>query len=273
MKLKLTPLLVITLLLFTSQSANAALTLLPASPKKGAAGGMGDMRRGKTFSLTDHKGATVTLLKPDLSKEALVIKNGKVTVGPTGLYGYHAIVAEARKGGSVFSIVRYEVFHRGKDSGISPSELIALEKTPLEITPEPLPWEHRRYMERKSYLFRLRFDGHAVPNVKMTLKTANGTTFEGITGADGFARMTFPKDFKNVKLGRRNNRPAEFTLMAATDKNGERYETTFSGIYVVNPSLHWQSGPIGFAMLAGGALLGGLVSWRNHKRNGGDAKR
>lgn len=223
-------------------------------------------RGAKTLMLENAEGASIRLWKPDLTSAPLAAEHGHITLRPTGLGNYHAIVVEQDWGTAKDVLIRYE-YMNGKPSGRSPAELTAAVKTEFEIVPDPLPREHARYIAGRPAAFLVRHRGHPAGGVPVTLTTANGTTLQATTDARGRVRFELPDDFAEVKPGRPNNRPAEMQVRSDFQAEGRAYTTILSAQYHVNPR-HWQSfgGGVFIALL--GMVAGGLTGRRLLKGNG-----
>jgi hypothetical protein len=148
----------------------------------------------------------------------------------------------------------------------SPTKLTFKEKGFLEIIPNNLPREHDRYQGSKRYSFILKLNGKTVQNQTIKLTTLNKTIQNITTNKDGEFSVVLPNDFKNVKDGRRVNRPSYFILSSSINKDGKNYHTTFSNPYYVNPTNYWSSVPAGFGVAGLGLLIGLLILSR--RKNG-----
>lgn len=243
--------------------AQASMHWVPA-PVKHAHGGMHDRNAPKQFLLVEGEGAATSLIDPKVVETALESVKGRVAVRATGMDNYHALVASRSYENIHESAVRYIYFH-GKPSGESPSLLTAHEKATLEIEPAPLAREHWRYYGNTAASFIVRFKGEPLADATVAMATDNGTRAKFKTDAQGRVSIPLPDDFKRVKSSRIGNRPSEFRLITAHQNGGESYLFTFSSAYHVNPE-HWQSTSLGVATMAGGMLLGGLVSWCTRRR-------
>lgn len=244
--------------------AQASMQWSPVAEKH--AHGGHSMSADKRFALNDGRGATLTLVKPDLGTSSLTAERGGVSIPPTGMDNYHALVAGRITGALHESAVRYFYLH-GKPTGNSPSLLTAEQKSILEIEPAPLPREHWRYTAGEPAGFMVRFRGKPLAGATVSVKSSNGTSAEYASDADGYLDFKLPEDFGIVKAGRSGNRPAEFVLTASHADGAERFVTTLSSSYFVNPS-HWQSLTMGMATALGGMLLGGLLTMGNLRRRG-----
>ncbi len=218
------------------------------------------------YVLDDGNGAAIRLQLPDLSEQPLTqVEHGKVSVASGKMEYFHALVAERIAGDRHDAAIRYLHFF-GKPSGHSPSELLASTHTPLDIVPDPLPREHWSYLSGRAFSFVLHFNGEPLAGQAIDLQTSNGSVQRFVADQDGRLRIELPDDFAEVSPGRSNNRPAEFVLATAHYSGGMQYTTTLSAPYNPNPS-HWQSLPLGVAVMSGGLLLGGLLSFRLQKTN------
>lgn len=208
-----------------------------------------------TLSIADD--AQVELWKPDLSRQAVEINQGKVGFKGTGVDNYHAIVATRTEGNLVETAIRYE-YARGKPSGHSSTELTAANKSTLEIVPAPIPREHYRYHSDQTWDFIVRFQGQAAAGQQVTLETANGSRRQGTTNPEGRVSLHIPDDFPDIVAGERDKRSAEFTVSTSHTEDNQTYQTTLNAAYRVNPQ-HWHSLGMGIAVVGLGMLTGGLV--------------
>lgn len=243
-------------------TAHAAMLWSPAPAKHGHGGH--DRHAAKSYLLHDGAGASIQLINPKLNAMPMTAEQGRVSVKAMGMDNYHALVATRSDGSHHESAVRY-VYMFGKPSGESPSLLMGHEKAALELEPAPYAREHWRYLTSTDALFILRFKGDPVAFADVKMTTGNGTRLEFKSDAEGRLSIPLPEDFPAVKPGRMGNRPAEFVLSATHESNGKTFATTFSADYHINPD-HWQSTPLGLAVVGGGMLLGGLITWRSRRR-------
>lgn len=241
-----------------------------AAVKKTPAQAMQHRRGPRRLVLSNAEGADITLWKPDLSKRTLEPKMGVITVPPTGVDNYHAIVAEKQWGDAVDAVVRYEYLF-GKPSGESPVKLLAAQKTPLEIVPDPLPREHHRYYARAEAAFVVRYRDRRLANQPVTLRTGNGSSLQGVSDSEGRVVFRIPDDFPDMVPGERDRRTADLSFHTTYETAGIRYDTTLSAEYRVSPQ-HWQSKPWGIAVAGVGFLFGGLITRRVARGKKGGAK-
>lgn len=229
-------------------------------------------RRGKTVYLQDSTGAKLWMITPTLETRTLELEDerGKLKVPSTGMDNYHALVASREEGGLHESSLRY-VSLRGKPSGRSPAEMMANNKLPLEIVPDPMAREHGRFLSQKENDFIIRFKGKPVSDVWVGLSTSNGSELEATSDAEGRVSFTLPDDFKNIQSGRRKNKPAELTLRTGYVDGEMLYRTNFTTPYSVNPS-HWKSNSVGLFMLVFG-FVSGIVVMRRSKSATTDKKK
>lgn len=221
-------------------------------------------RRGNTMYLQDSAGATLWMLTPTLERRTLELddESGKLSVPSTGLVSYHALVASRQEGNLHESSLHY-IYLRGKPTEHSPAELMANNKLPLEIVPDPMAREHGRFYSQNEHDFIVRFNGKPVSDAWVGLVSTNGTELEATSDAEGRVSFTLPDDFTNVRTGASNNRPAEFMLRTGYVAGEMLYRTNFTAPYSVNPS-HWESKNVGLFMLLAG-FVSGIVVMRRDK--------
>lgn len=235
-------------------------------------GGHGTHRKPEVLQLNDPADAQLSLWRSDLKRSGLSADNGELVLKPTGVDSYHAVVAERLSGDTHESAVRY-VTLRGKPSGHSPAELLAIEKLPLEIVPDPIAREHHRYLSDRPAKFRIRFEGRPLPGASVSLETSNGSHLEATADRQGRLEFRLPEDFTDIEVGRRNNPPADFIVRTRHEENGRQYRASLSAPYHVNPH-HWQSNGAGLAAAASGFVVGvgilGVAGRRKKSKKAGE---
>lgn len=215
-------------------------------------------RRGpKQLALSIADDAQVELWKPDLTRQAIDIQQGKVTFKGTGVDNYHAIVAQKTGGKLTESAIRYH-YARGKPSGHSSTELTSANKSILEIVPDPIPREHFHYHSDQTWDFIIRFQGLPVAGQQVMLETANGSQVEATAAADGRVSLHIPDDFPDIVAGERDKRSAEFTVSTGYTEGDQMYQSTLNAAYRVNPH-HWRSLNLGIVVVGIGMLAGGFI--------------
>ncbi|WP_275097902.1 hypothetical protein [Sedimenticola hydrogenitrophicus] len=253
-----------------AQTGDPARARTGVEANKPAAPAMQHGRGPKKLALSNAEGALVTLWKPDLSRRELVPKMGMVSIPPTGVDNYHAVVVERDWGNVREAIVRYE-YLRGKPSGESPGKLAAAVKTPLEIVPDPIPREHHRYYARAEAGFIVRYQDRVLPGHTVELTTSNGTSLHGVSDGDGRVVLRIPDDFPDIVPGERDRRSAELSIATEYQTGGVRYQSALTAAYRVSPE-HWQSQGWGLAVAGVGFAFGGLLSGRLTRDRKGGAK-
>lgn len=217
------------------------------------------------FALMNHDGnVSVYLLHPDLSGKPLNFKTNTVMLPKPAMGGYYALVADGKEANSTYSAVRY-LSLQGRPSKVSPTQLTALPKGSLEIIPDPLHREHDRYTASKSYRFLLHFQGKSLINTAVKLETHDTPAQTYTSDQTGAFTITLPNDFKNVKVGRGENKPSEFLLSTEYREGGHLYKSTLTMPYSLNPNDYWQSQSYGAVAIFIG-FLGGLVFYRRIKK-------
>ncbi|RCX24724.1 hypothetical protein DFQ59_1169 [Thioalbus denitrificans] len=231
----------------------------------GGHAGHGGGRRAKMLMLANADGARITYWKPDLTRMELSAEHGHLTLPPTGMDNYHALVVEQDWGPEKDTLIRYE-YSFGKPSGHSPAELTAAVKTELEVVPDPIPREHYRYMAADRWSFLVRYQGQPLAGTPVLLATSQGSRLEAVTDAAGRVTFRLPDDFPEVEAGRENNTPAELSVTASHREDGLEFVTVLTAPYHADPA-HWQSFPTGVAIAGAGFLVGGLVGFRRRHDN------
>jgi len=208
--------------------------------------------------------ASARLIRPNLSENNLTFTLNTVMLPKPPMGGYYAMVAEGTNSDGSYSAIRYLTLH-GRPAKVSPTKLTALPKTTLEIVPDPLHREHDRYTASKSYRFLLHFQGKPLINTAVTLETHDTPAQTYTTDQTGAFLITLPNDFKNVQVGRNENKPSEF-LLTTQYRDGEHlYKNTLTMPYSLNPNDYWQSQTYGAGAIFIG-FLGGLLMYRRIKK-------
>lgn len=222
--------------------------------------------REKAYYLEDNKNVTVNYMTPALKVIPLAPQenSNKYVLPKTGMDNYHALVAQKKTDSTHESSLRY-AYMRGKPSGYSPENLIKNHKLPLEIVPEPMIREHWRFYTNNRHIFQILFNEKPLVDTWVILQTANGTKLDSKTDINGKVAFILPDDFKDIKPGRRANKPQDFLLRTVHIADNITYKTNFSAPYSVNPS-HWQSNSGGILALSIG-FISGIVVMRRHNRN------
>ena len=233
-----------------------------ATAKKHGGHGKGESAM---FALMNTEANTrARLIFPDLSEENLTFKHSTLMLPKPSMGGYYAMIAEGNESNSSFSAIRYLSLH-GRPCKVSPTKLTALAKSDLEIIPDPLHREHDRYTASKSYRFLLHFQGKPLANTAVTLETHDTPAQTYTSDQTGAFSISLPNDFKNVNVGRSENKPSEFLLSTQYRDGAHLYKSTLSMPYSLNPNDFWQSQSYGAGVIAIG-FLGGLVFYRRIKK-------
>lgn len=258
-------------------SVQAELVWQPAPPEiktETAAGGHAGHGR--------DRGAQPFILKGDIDGVSLpeaelwlptqvrrplsVNADGKVAVKGTGIGSYHMLFARKQHDASNEVAMRY-LHMQGRDTDVSPEELVTSPKAMLDITPDPLTREHQRYLSLKPANFVISYNGEPLAQQRVTLKTTNGSEIAALTDKSGRVSLELPDDFSDVQSGRSNNRPADFVVATSLERDGYSYQTTVSAAYYVNPS-HWRSLSGGLLAMFAGVVSGLLVLRRSRNTVG-----
>ncbi|MCU7931635.1 MAG: hypothetical protein KZQ90_12605 [Candidatus Thiodiazotropha sp. (ex Codakia rugifera)] len=216
-----------------------------------------DHRGAKQIALENGEGATITLWKPDLTTQTLILEHGGITIPKTGIDNYHVVVAEKDWGNQKEAVIRYEYMF-GRPSKQSPSKLTTVEKTDFEIVPDPIPREHYRYHSMQTWGFLVRLHGKPIPNLELILQTTNGSQQTAISDRNGRVEFQIPDDFPNIVAGERDKRSAQLTISSRYRKGDIAYQTQLNADYRVNPT-HWQSSQLGLWVVGVGMLAGGYL--------------
>ncbi len=245
-----------------SFTAQAAMLWSPAPVEKGHGGH--DRSAGKSYLLEDGEGADIHLISPKLQSKEISATSGRVSVKAMGMDNYHALVAIRNIDHRHESAMRY-VYMFGKPSKASPSDLMRHEKAALEIEPAPYAREHWRYHSGTDAQFIVRFKGEALADTDVIMTTSNGSSTTFTSDIEGRLTVPLPEDFSEIKQGRRANHASDFVLITEYRDGADSFISSLTSEYHVNPK-HWQSTSLGIAVIGGGLLLGGLITWRSRRR-------
>ena len=227
-------------------------------------GGHGKGESAMFALMNSEANASAKLILPNLSEQNLTFTRNTLMLPKPPMGGYYVIVGEGADSNGTYSAIRYLTLH-GRPANVSPTRLTALSKTTLEIVPDPLHREHDRYTASKSYRFLLRFQGKPLINTAVTLETHNTPAQTYMTDQTGAFSITLPNDFKNVQVGRSENKPSEF-LLTTQHRDGEHlYRNTLTMPYSLNPNDYWQSQTYGAGAIFIG-FLGGMLVYRRIKK-------
>ena len=248
------------LLCLSSMQASAAMSIRPLADDahghhRGAA---------KKFVLNGHENSRLQFYTPTLQSRDIDTDNGRFQLRATGMDNYHVLVARAERKGVELSAIRY-VYFNGKPSGRSPAQLTALEKSTLEIVPDPLPREHWHYRAGDTIAFVVRFRGRPHASIPVTLSTSHASVLEAVTDAQGRVFFTLPDDFPETRPGRNANAPAELLLHAKLSDRQQQFASWLSADYRASPE-HWQDRTLGALVAGGGFVFGALITGLGFRR-------
>lgn len=221
--------------------------------------------------LEEARDARVTLWSPE--PEEIELSGNRPELPATATGYYQALVAVQRTEEGEESAVHYLKIRgeprpdlRGSlsvrpENRISPGDVTAREKATLEIVPEPLPREHSNYFETMEASFRVRFEGEALADREVVLRTENGSRLVGRTDSNGLVSFTIPRDYEEVGASRRGTPPAVMRLHTAHRADQEWYQTSLALRYTPDPD-RWQSFAWAGVLLVAGMVTGGVTARR-----------
>lgn len=218
---------------------------------------------GKVFLLTGHENSTVTQITSDLNVKQLATNQKEIPFKSMGKDNYHALVASRNNNGVEETAIRY-VYAFGKPTGHSPKELTELEKSTLEIVPDPIPREHWHYKAGHQAAFIVRFKQQPLAAASISLATDRASIVNATTDAQGRVVFTVPDDYQVDKPGRRENKPAELLVHVKHQDNDQRYASWLSADYEANPK-QWKSTQMGVFVAAGGFIFGTILTGLGRK--------
>lgn len=262
-------LLMASALAMVTLDASAIMTIKPKPAEPGHEHHRG---MGKVFTLTGFENSTVRQITPDLNTQQLGNNQQQIPFNSMGKDNYHALVASRNNHGVEETAIRY-IYGRGKPTGHSPKELTELEKSTLEIVPDPIPREHWHYKAGHEAAFIVRYQQQPLAAAAISLSTSRGSIVNANTDSQGRVMFTVPDDYQVDKPGRRENKPAELLVHVKHQDTDKRYATWLSADYEANPQ-QWKSTQMGIFVAAGGFIFGTILTGLGRKtsnKKGGDS--
>ena len=171
----------------------------------------------------------------DKSKTSITAENGVYAVKSDGMGGYSVIVARQETPEEVLSAASTVYFSMPAPA---PRAMLALVKSELEVTPDPLPREHQHFQENTGWGFIVRFNGQPLAKKEVHFQTAYGTKRQLLTDEKGKVLITFPEDFPDKQDDHNNNhgrRYAPFVVATSHADNGRHYTSAFNDLYAPGP--------------------------------------
>lgn len=204
--------------------------------------------------------------KSDRQAWDILLNDGRFTLTSSGVGNYHWLVARDE---SPERVTVASTAHYFSNPGPAPTDMLAQQKSELEIVPAPLPREHQRYRANRSYRFDVRFQGQPLAGVPVRFTSSAGTQAEFVSDADGHAEVRFPDDVQAEKArGHRRGPSNRFVLAVAHEADGRHYLTAFNYSYAedayTNRSLAWGGG----FMALGGLIALPLILRRKEANRG-----
>jgi hypothetical protein len=182
--------------------------------------------------------------RSDQQEWDVLLDKGRFTLHSAGVGNYHWLLArqESADGVTVASTAHYF-----SNPGPAPTDMLARPKSELEIVPAPLPREHNRYRENRTYRFEVRFQGAPLAGTPVSFTSSAGTRARFVSDAAGRVWVRFPGDVQPAKDGGHGRGPTNrFALAAAHDAGGRHYLTAFNYSYAedayTDRSLAWGGG-------------------------------
>ena len=212
---------------------------------------------GKLYMLMNGADSEMRMWKPDGSIIEMTVAGDHFNLPKTGVDNYHAVGVERHSQNLREFYIRY-IYRRGKPSGHSPAEILAINKSDLEIFPDPLPREHRDYQSGETWPFIVRFRGEPLSGAEVVLSTFYGGISTAVSDKEGRVLLHLPDDFPDMVEGERDERKADFAVTAEHQDGDNRYRSHLGAEYEPNPR-HWQSRPLGFLVIGIGMLAGGFL--------------
>jgi hypothetical protein len=204
--------------------------------------------------------------RSDRQEWDILLDKGRFTLHSAGVGNYHWLLArqESANGVTVASTAHYF-----SNPGPAPTDMLARPKSELEIVPAPLPREHNRYRENRTYRFDVRFQGAPLAGVPVSFTSSAGTGARFVSDSAGRVWVRFPDDVQRAKGGGHGRGPTNrFVLAAAHDAGGLHYLTAFNYSYAEDAysgrSLAWGGG----FMALGGLIALPLIVRRKESKRG-----
>ncbi|MDH5484470.1 MAG: DUF4198 domain-containing protein [Gammaproteobacteria bacterium] len=248
-------LLLTSILYLTTLDASAIMTIKPRPAEPGHEHHRG---MGKVFTLTGFENSTIRQVTPDLDIINLGANQQQIPFKSMGKDNYHALVATRNHNGVEETAIRY-IYGRGKPTGHSPKELTDLQKSTLEIVPDPIPREHWHYKAGHEAAFIVRYKHQPLASIAVSLATSHASIVNARTDARGRVVFTVPDDYKVDKPGRRENKPAELLVHVKHQHNEKNYATWLAADYEANPA-QWKNTQMGALVATGGFIFGAFIT-------------
>lgn len=196
----------------------------------------------------------------------ILLDKGRFTLHSAGVGNYHWLLAREE---TADRVTVASTAHYFSNPGPAPTDMLARPKSELEIVPAPLPREHNRYRENRSYRFDVRFQGAPLAGVPVSFTSSAGTRARFVSDAAGRVQVRFPDDVQPAEGGGHGRGPTNrFVLAVAHDAGGRQYLTTFNYSYAEDAytgrSLAWGGG----FMALGGLIALPLVMRRKEASRG-----
>ncbi len=212
-------------------------------------------------------------IRGDGSAYPVTLKNGRFAISPERRGNYYWAMVQSKTAQSVITANTVKYFTA---PGPAPNAMLAVDKSRLQLIPDPLPREHWRYREGETWSFKLSFDGQPLSNVEVQMQTQQGLHQQLTSDENGVVRVTFPNDIVVSKAQHANGhhrRPSsQFVLMAKHTDAGIAHHTTFNYQYGAS-AMHGKSLNAGFGFMALGGIfaLPLLIPAKNKKKGGRNA--
>ncbi|MCW8956067.1 MAG: DUF4198 domain-containing protein [Gammaproteobacteria bacterium] len=240
-----------------------ASALMSIKPKPIEPGHEHHRGMGKVFVLNGFENSRVSQITPELNVIELDLDLDQIAFNSLGKDNYHALVAARINKGVEETAIRY-VYGRGKPTGRSPRELTDLQKSTLEIVPDPIPREHWHYKAGHEASFIVRYQHQPLASAAVSLFTSHASIANATTDKQGRVTFMLPDDYKVEKAGRRANPPAELLVHVKHQDNDKDYATWLSADYQANPQ-QWKSTEMGILIAAGGFIFGTVLTGLGRK--------
>jgi hypothetical protein len=183
----------------------------------------------------------------------ILLNKGRFLLNSAGVGNYHWLLARQE---SVDGVRVASTAHYFSNPGPAPTDMLARPKSELEIVPAPLPREHNRYRENRTYRFDVGFQGTPLAGVPVSFTSSTGSRARFVSDAAGRVWVRFPDDVQPAEGGGHGREAANrFVLAASHDAGGRHYLTAFNYSYAEDAytgrSLAWGGGFM---------ALGGLIA-------------
>lgn len=194
-----------------------------------------------------------------------VAKDGTHIRIDNGIGHYHWIEGQNKSSDSEFTLATVHYFSL---PGPSPTAMLQLGKSRLEIIPQPVPREFSTYRAGEKWAFLVRFDQRPLRDYLVTLYTLGQLKQTFLSDAEGVVQVVMPPfqvsqtpETQSAHQTRRQVQP--FQLAVEVSADAKRFTTVFQYEYGP-PPLAGRHPALGW-LVVGLGMAAGFAFWRGHK--------